>query len=205
MVDFPRPYKPGFVEPVVQVGQNILVLDRQAYRLYTVAFIEPIPRSWPMVQNFGALAAGAQTAPISTQNILDMQFGELAQYRLRVLDDVAVTVRLPQAVTRFGTKNVNAEVGAFNAIYGDVQGSGDSDTELYVFEDQRPILVVRNPTGYALAQSRVAFWGIRYVLSGINGASSGEHIAAKKSFATIEDALGSGEKFTVVPMGGWGR
>lgn len=196
-----RPYKPGQIEPVVQAGQNLLVVDRTAFRLYGVAFIEPIPLSHPFVIDAGPLGAGASTPVVSTQNVLDMQYGELAQYRARVLDDVHVIVRQPSALQRFGAKNINATINAFTHL----DDRYDSMSEMFIFEDQRMFLVFTNPTAYPLLQARIAFYGFRYVLSGREGVSNGEHITALKAFNTIEEAKASGEKFTVVPMGGWGR
>jgi hypothetical protein len=209
---YPRPYRSGPVQPIVEVGQQVLLLDRQSYNLYEVAFIEPLPFSNPLVINGNALAnpgapatpiaPAAVTATLSTQAVLDSQYGQFAQLRAKVLDDTVVTIYEPQAQARYTIKNINAVVSAFNGV----EDPDGHTTEFYIFEDQRIFLAFRNPTGYAMTVSRVAFWGYKYVLSGPEGpGSSGGRIPPLRRFATINEAVKSGERFTVVPVGGWAQ
>ena len=179
----------------------MLLLDREAYMLYQIAYIEPVPPSHPVVQDFGAILAGAFTAPTSTTAILDMTDGQLGQFRMKVLDDIVVTLMQPQAVSRFGTKNVNARINAFSARYH----PDDHLSEFYVYEDDRPFLQVTNPGAVALVQARVAFYGFRYVLSGPEGPTAGGHVTPLRRFANIKEATESKLPFTVMPIGGWGR
>jgi len=198
---YPRPYKPGPIEPVVEAGQNVLLVDRTNYNLYQVSYIEPLIRSYPLIYDGGALAAGA-TAPIANmQTLLDMQYGQLAQIRCRVVDDIDVIVFQPQAIARQANKNQIANFNAFSALYDE----DDQGSEFYIFEDQRIYLQITNPTAYAGTKTRVSFYGIKYVLYGGQGASTGGHVLPMKSFDTIRDATNSGERFTVLPIGGWGQ
>jgi hypothetical protein len=199
--NYPRPFRAGPIEPVVEVGQNLLVVDRENYNLYQVAYIEPLSRSAPLIFNAGALIAGKAATVLNTQTILDMQFGQLAQIRMRVIDDINVVVFQPQAVARQGNKNQTANINAFSAIYD----PWDSLSEYYIFEDQRIFLQITNPRRYDISQARVGFYGFKYVLYGGAGASTGGHVLPRRSFSSIQEAVDSGEKFTVVPIGGWGR
>ena len=202
MSEHPRPFKPGPIEPVVYAGENVLLLDREAYNLYQVAYIEPIPASHPLVANIGAILAGATAAPFNTQNILDMQYGQFGQYRVRLLDDVHAVLSQPQSVARFSTKNVNARISVWSHLYD----PDDHQTEFFIYEDDRIFLTATNPTGYNLAQARAAFYGYRYVLVGADGqAGSGGKVPPIDRYPTIKKAKESGFNFTVIPVGGWGR
>ncbi len=197
----PRSYKPGPIEPVVRVGENILTVDREAYSLYAVGFIEPLILSGSLVVNGGAIGASATLPLLSTQNQLDNNYGQLSQLRMRVIDDIDVTVFLPQSVARHGNLNVIASVNAFTAL----NFPDDEPSEFFIFENQRIFLSIRNPRSVAVAQSRVLFYGLKYILVGPGGPSTGGHVQAFQTFRSITEATSSGEKFTVLPTGGWGR
>lgn len=208
---YPRPFRAGPIQPVVEVGQQLLLADRQAYNLYKVAFIEPLAFSNPLVVNGNALvnpaapatpiAAGVTTAVVSTQAVLDNQYGQVGIFRAKVLDDVVATIFEPQAEARYTIKNINAVVSAFNNL----EDPDANLTEFAIFEDRRIFLSFRNPTGYALNMSRVAFWGFKYVLAGPEGpGSSSGRVPPLRRWLTINEAVESGERFTVVAVGGWG-
>lgn len=199
---YPRPFREGPIEPIVEVGQNVLLVDREAYNLYSVAFIEPIAISNVTIVNGGALAAGATSAVINSQAQLDNNYGQFAQLRAKLLDDVIVTLLQPQAVARFSMKNVNAVINAFTMV----EDPCGHTTEVFIYEDDRIFAQFRNPHTVAVAQSRLAFYGFKYVISGPEGpAATGGKVAPIRRFLTITEAIRSGEKFTVVPVGGWGR
>ena len=194
-----RSLRSGPIEPVARVGEYVLLADRQGYRLFTVAFVEGLPPSHALTANIGALAAGATSAPFSLTNLLDMQYGELGQFRARVLDDFHAILLQPQAVQRWGTMNQTSRLNAFGRLYDPC----DHLSEFYIFEDQRVWLTAQNPTGYALAQARVSFYGVRYVLANENGPSAGQHLQSIKTFASPAEAKAAGFNFTVIPAGGW--
>jgi len=208
MYGYSGPFAPGPVRPVAKVGENILLADHETYKLYEVAFIEPFAPSHTLVFNAGALAAAGVANNQSTTAILDNQYGQLSQIRARVLDDVHVLVKQPQAVARMSNLNVTARINAFSALYDPY----DALSEFFIFENQRFFLDFLNPTQYAIAQSRVLFYGYKYVLLGREGTSSGNHLQALKEFLSIDEAMrqtdeirGGRLQFTVIPTGGWGR
>ncbi len=197
-----RPYKPGPIEPVCLAGENVLLAGRQGFTLYTVAYIEPLSRSAPLVQDLGSLAPGVPSALTSTENYLDAAYGQLQQIRVRVLDDINVTIYQPQAQARQANQNITALINAFGALYD----PDDHMSEFFIFEDQRPYVQAVNPTQYTNTKSRLSYYGYKYVLSGAGGTlSSGGKIAPLASFTSIKDAVESNKRFTVVPIGGWGR
>ena len=205
-MSYPRPFKPGPIEPVVRVGENVLTVDREQYSLYKVAYIEPLPASGPLVVNGGAVGAAAVLAIINPQLTLDMNYGQVAQLRCKVLDDISVTIYQPGGVARHGLNTPVATVNAFTALYF----PDDEPSEVFIFENQRIFLQIANVRTVALVMSRMLFYGIKYVLAGPGGASTGGHILPFQTFANITDAerwkqSGEGQPFTVLPTGAWGR
>ena len=195
------PFSAGPIEPIVKVGENVLLVSNRSYDLYQVAYIEQLERSFPLIYNAGAIVAGANSVIQNTQNILDMAFGQMSQIRARVIDDIDVVIYQGQATQRMTTKNQTANINAFSALYDPY----DHLSEFYIFEDQRLFLQITNPTGYNLPQSRISFYGFKYQLFGAAGIANNGHVRPLRSFASIKEATASGEKFTVVPIGGWGQ
>ena len=195
--------RPGLIQPVAEVGEKILAVDRGQYKLYWVAFREPILPSHPLVANLGAIAAGGATAPFNTTAILDLNDGQLGQFRAHVLDDIHALIGQPAQAARFGIMNVTSRFNAFARL----EDPCDHLSEFFILEDDRIFITGTNPTGYALVQARIAFYGFKYVLAGKDGATqmSGGQLPPIDTYATIADAKASGEKFTVVPVGGWIR
>lgn len=201
METFRGPYKPGPIEPIVDPGQQVLLAWNGGYNLYLVSFIEQLPRSHTLVANLGAPAAGANLAQFNTNNILDMDYGTFGQFRCQVLDDIHAILSQPAATNRWADRNIVARLNAYQAL----EDPCGHTSEFYIFEDQRIFLTGTNPTGYALVQARVAFWGFKYVLEGADGrVANGGHLPPlRKPFTSIAEATASGEKFKVVPVGGW--
>jgi len=207
--EYQGPFKAGLIEPVVEPGHNVLLAAGadQGYFLYKVGYVEELGLSHPFVVNIGAIGAGVTAAVFNTTAILDMEFGQLGQFRAAVLDDIHVTVLQPQATARFGAMNVNATLNAF-ALGRDPCGH---QSEFYIFEQRRVFLRAVNPTIVPLVQARIAFWGFKYVLIGADGATgAGGQLPPLKTFANLLDAevwkrTPQGENYKVLPLGGWGR
>jgi hypothetical protein len=191
--------KVGPIEHIAEVGENVLLVQYGQYSLYQIAYIEPIPRSHPLVANVGAIAAGATVPVFNTTAILDMNYGQLGQFRAHVLDDIHVTVLQAQALARFALMNVSATINPFVHL----EDPDDVLTEFAIWEQNRVFLTVVNPTGYPLAQARVAFYGYKYVLAGPEGPSGGQSLPPIAKYTSIKEAIDAGKKFAAVPVGGW--
>jgi hypothetical protein len=192
----------GPIEHIAEVGENVLLVEHGLYSLYQVAYIEPVPRSHPLVAEVTAgagLLAGATIPAFNTTAVLDLNNGQLGQFRAHVLDDVHVTVLQAQSLTRFALMNVSATVNPFVHL----EDEYDILTEFAIWEQRRVFLRVVNPTGYNLVQARVAFYGYKYVLGGPEGTSGGQAINPIDKYNSIKAAVESGHKFAVVPVGGW--
>ena len=196
-------YEP--IKPIADPGENLLLVDNARYHLYQVAYRETIPPSHPFVAEASAgagLAAGGRIQAFNTNTILDLSEAQVGQFRAYVLDDVHVRMNQPGATARHSTGQLIATFNPFSKL----QDPYDAMTEFFSFEDQRPILDITNPTGYALVQVRVAFYGFRFVLAGKEGISSlGGKVAPIETFENIKAARETGAKFAVGGVGGWPR
>lgn len=194
--------RPGPMKPVAEVGEKVLVIDRSLYKLYRVAYREQLLPSHPLVINLGALGVGATGAPFNTTATLDLNDGQLGQFRGHVLDDFHAEIRQPAQTSRFGIRGIIARFNAFARI----EDPCDHLSEFFILEDDRIFITATNPAGYALAQARIGFYGFRYVLAGPGGQTtytSGQ-LPPIATFNTIEEAmLSSHRPFTIVPVGGW--
>jgi hypothetical protein len=132
------PYKSGPMEPVVMPGETVGIWVNKVFNFFKVDYIDGIMFSDPLTMDFGAVAAGANTQ-VTQLALLEMPDVEFGQFRAEVLDD------LPGAMS-------------------DPDGAAG---EFYVHEDNWAYMQIFNQTGYALTQTRVAFWGFRYVCTAL--------------------------------------
>jgi len=152
------PYKAGPIEPIVMPGEIVGVWVNKIYHFYKVSFIEGITRSEPIEVDFGALAANSSSA-VTQLGVLEMPDMEFGQFRCEVLDDISAILYQGRADQRHKLNNRVATYTRFGAIKDPDASVG----EFYVFEDNLAFMQAQNQTDYNLAQSRIAFWGFRYV------------------------------------------
>jgi len=165
------PYKPGEIESIVLPDQTVGVWINKVYKFYKVVFIEPIPRCDAIEFDFGALAAGVTTA-ITQLNLLEMPDREFGQFRGFVIDDIAVNLWQGRSDGRYKLNNRNGRLTRAT----DLRDPCGHTTEFYVHEDDFAFMQVLNPTDYDLTQTRVAFYGFRYVLEVAVDASGRQYV-----------------------------
>lgn len=153
---------PAFQEefvPIAKPNENIAVIGARGknnIKYYRVVAVEPLPL---FEKDFGAINAG-ETLREKEVEELYVNEGQLAQYRIRLVDDVELYIKQPKSDTKFSTKK-----GTFK-ITRDIAGTDFVNlTEFYVFEDQTVLFDVKNPSSTTnLTQSRVQFAGFKYIL-----------------------------------------
>lgn len=161
-------HRNGVIQPIVKPGEHIGLWEAAAWHWFRVVRLEPWLPSNATIQNFGALASGAATPNPVQATTLSFDTNRLAQVRCAVLDDIRVRIFQPNASGKFVNVNAHTEVSLMQAQYD----PDASLTEFFVFEDKRPFLRVENPTGAALAQSRVLFWAVQYLLEPVSDMES---------------------------------
>ena len=149
-------YKKDF-EPVADIGDNIVLEPRK--EAYRVVFVEP---TGIIEKDFGAIGAGAKLTDQELKE-LTMEKDQLGQFRIYFVDNIRLTNwRQPRGVGRFYMKSASTYIdNTFQSLGLDRFGQL---AEFFVFEDRVPMVDVENPTGSALSNSRVKFFGYRYDL-----------------------------------------
>lgn len=156
--------KPGPITPVVLPGQKIAIWAGANWRAFKCDYLEPLPRSNQLIFDMGAVAAGGASALVALTNLeLQTDPPEMAQLRFYPLDDITVDLRRGQSDQRFKTFRMVAQADVFTQQIDPCLHT----TEIVVLKEDEPTIRAANRTGYALAQSRVAFFGFRFILKSL--------------------------------------
>lgn len=156
------PFRAGPIEPIVLPDQIVGIWVNKIYKFYRVPYIEGVPRSDPIENDFAvaALLAALATTAVTQLRLLEMPDKEFGQFRGFVIDDIAASLWQGRSDGRYKLNNRNARLTRFTHM----ADPDDHTTEFYVHEDDFAFMQVLNPTDYDLTQARVAFYGFRYVL-----------------------------------------
>lgn len=152
---YPRAFPESF-EPVVRKGDNVELLksDKDILGYYTVKYIEPLPRKQ---HDFGAINNETSSGDTEVTDLY-MNDGELAQYRMILLDDMEVTISQPKAKKRHATKSYVHTMTPYT-----VQAAPHL-TQFFIFEDEKVFFDVKNPTKYVRGIHRIMYLGWRFIL-----------------------------------------
>lgn len=153
-------HRPGPISPILKPGENVAFLMQGSWNFYQVLMHEPLQMGNAILQDIGAIAAGAASA-ITQSTGVRADTNRLLQVRFAVLDDIRVAVFQAQASAKFANLAGHTQISLMSA-----QMDPDAAlTETFAFEDtHRPWFQVTNPTGVNVAQSRIIAWGIQYIL-----------------------------------------
>ena len=170
------PYEPGPIVPAVKMGQNLGVFTQGSYRFYRCLYIEPLPPSRQLTQDIGSVGANANSAATEI-TVVNALAGSLHQVRAAPLDDFEAHVTQVRGTGRFITNTQQARIMPTLASVDPYYVS----TTMFILGNDRQVYVTAyNQTDYALGQTRLKFWGIRYVLDRLN-----EHQERALQFATM--------------------
>lgn len=146
--------------PAVRIGDNFSIVTAQGTeKFYETVYVEPLPKSIDLIEDFGSVAASASSNS-NKVTILEMEgsaktetdLSEVFQLWMEVIDDITVTVKEPAAQARFKTRN--------NQIRVDYNSG---PIEMFVYEDDTVYMDITNTTQYTLSKTRVQFYGWRIV------------------------------------------
>jgi len=161
-------YDNGPISPIARIKDNLSVWTSTKWLHYKIDFIEPVPRSSPMVVEM-VVASGATTiaanGTIGKQivPILQMNSNELLHLRWEPLDDVEGVLWELAGQARFSPRGAHARVSLMTGEFD----PNLATTTFYIVGGTPAMdmnLAVRNPNPVALAVARFAFFGYRYVL-----------------------------------------
>jgi len=182
--------RPGPIAPLALVDEWIGIWLLTQWQCYRVTHYEPIPRSRQFVFNFGAVGAGAWTGAIDTAATLQQRLTppEAMQLRFYPLDDIEVLFFIGNANTRFMTARQTARADIFTMQVDPFLHS----TEVVVLTSSNPFINIFNPTGVALVQSRVSFFGFRYALDSTSLKTFHTGAEARKALGPVTFASSGG-------------
>jgi len=146
-------------EPLVRVGGTIITEPKG--NAYKVVYIE---QTGIIEHDFGSIGANS-TIYDQVIDSIAMHKNELGQFRMFFVDNIVLeNIRLPLGAGRFVLKNKTGFID--NTFQSTALGLDyfSQFTEIYVFEDNVPVVNVRNPSSTALTNSRIRFFGYKYVL-----------------------------------------
>ncbi len=112
--------------------------------------------------NGGAIPANGAVQNLQLTPALDLSETppEMVQLRAYVLDDIEVSIKRGTSDVRFKGQNFLAFVDTFT----DERDPDGHTTEFVVLKRDHPALDFTNPRAFAIAQSRIALSGYRYIL-----------------------------------------
>ena len=176
-------YKKEF-EPIVRPLEYVALMNDVSMSKWIfgkVIFIEPLQ---PITINLGSLSAADPNrypTPGTTKTLDSIAVGdnEFAQYRIKVLDDFLLEIKLPPALSRFINRNGPTYVQRI---------SRDQLTEIFVYKDDVPTVQPYSILFTDLEVARIMVYGFRYVF-------------VKLSEDEKRRVIAEG-KYTVIPISG---
>jgi len=150
------------LEPIVLPDQTVhLITASKEYDLKCVA-VEPLPA---FVHDFGAVTATDWSRDKTIDN-LEMPTNELAQIRMKVLDDFRLYMKNPPGQEHWRTNKVQFYLPKWPTEEV-VQKFMWAASEHYVWEDEIPEYDLYNPGAVNLTLARVEISGFRYRFTSI--------------------------------------
>jgi len=145
-------------EPVVRIEENVKILAEGPI-FGRVTFIEPIQ---PIIIDLGPIDAATPTrypAIGAQRELKELELGEreFGQWRLLVLDDILLEVKLPSALGRFVRK-------AGSTLVSRLSLARDQLTEIFTYKDIVPTVTPFNPRFEPMEMARIVVYGYRYVI-----------------------------------------
>ncbi len=156
------PYKLTF-EPVVRINDNVKLILTDGTIFGKVTYLEQIE---PIIVDLAASSAlpavSSSTSPVAPGNqyeLDDIELGEneFGQWRLQLLDDFLLEIRLPPAVTKHVVKNGATYMSIFAST---LPSLGD----FFTYKDKVPTLIPYNVRFETVDMARVMVYGFRYII-----------------------------------------
>jgi len=189
-------YDNGPISPIARIKDTISVYTAKKWSHYQIAYIEPWPRSRPLIVEMVALS-GAVIIPANGAiakrlvPILQVSDGEMLHVRFEPLDDVEGVVWEQSGTGKFNSRNTHARVSMVTGLRDPYLAT----TTFFILGLSRDMnLEAQNPNPVALNQARFQFFGYRFVLDTLSPDLSKYTEPQKNEILT---KLANGDKETV--------
>ena len=159
-------YDNGPISPIVKIKNNISVWTSGRWEHFSVKYIEPMPRSAPLVVEPVALSGATTIGAYGTiqkqiMDVLELARNEMLHLRWYPIDDMEGILWEQSSQGRFSSRGATARVDLMTPRYDPWLAT----TTFWIMGENRDMnLEVRNPNPIALPQARFAFFGYRYLL-----------------------------------------
>ena len=144
-------------EPIVQIGEHVLLLTGRRDIPARVTWIEPVP--WIEI-DFGAITAGETTDEREMEELY-VEDNEFAQYRMRIQTDNVVLWRhaSPKAAVYYATKKVYPAMQP-GSIYDAIEPLKRGQlSEFFQYKDTGRYMQLKNTGTSDVTESKLAFFG----------------------------------------------
>jgi len=171
------------IQPIAKIKENLSIWTNGKYSHARIKYLEPLPRSSPMVIEMVTASGAATIAANGTIGkqivaILQLADNEFFHLRWEPLDDMEGVLWEQASQGRFAARAVHARVNSFTAFRDPYL----STTTFFILGRNRDMnLEVRNPNPVALPQARFVFWGFRYLLEALSSAEASEIAAGRRA------------------------
>lgn len=142
--------------PIALIGENLALYIDDSWQYYKVRYLRPLFRSSSIVHDFGSISAnGSIDEFVQPKDELKLDEDEIAQLRLKPLDDIELDIRTG------ATEPVSATDREITRITGHQETVDPTwaATEQFYISDRTYYFGVYNPYATETSMSRVAFWG----------------------------------------------
>ena len=150
------PFEKDFT-PVVMPDQYVKILPD--YGFYKVLQVEPIGY---LIKDFSVSIASESWSRGNELQEVYVLDDEMAQWRLKVLDDIEVIIAPLGKERKRGSLKYGSPVSAGKLV--DTYNESENSTEFFSFEDEKIYIDIYNPTKYTITTERILLYGYKYKL-----------------------------------------
>lgn len=170
-MDVANIYDNGPISPIARINDNLAIWSEEKWLYWHIDYIEPCPRSQPLLVDMVALAAQTTIAANGTITkrvlpALQMNKNELLHLRWEPLDDVEGLLWELSGMARFQPRGAHCRVSLFTKLYDPYLATS---TFWILGQNKDMNLECRNPNPVALYIARFAFFGHRYIMTSLSG------------------------------------
>lgn len=147
----------GEFKPVVSPRMYVRLLPE--YGFYKVLGVEPIGQ---IIKNFNKTISGNSTYRNIEFTEVYMQENEMAQWKVTVLDDFEMRLKLiGRESIRGSTKYSSDEIATFSIYTNEEEGIN----QFFSFQDEKIYVDLVNPTSVTITKERIRLVGYKYKLA----------------------------------------
>jgi hypothetical protein len=148
-------------EPVVQPEMNVRIFDStKTYGYFEVTHVEPVGY---IIKDFAVTISSESWSRGNEFQEVYVQDSEMAQWRMKVLDDIEV--RLAQLGKELKRGSLKYGVPVNVSLMTELIDETLKSTEFYTYRDEKVYVDIYNPTQSSISRNRVVVFGYKFKLN----------------------------------------